>query len=114
MTTEVPPPLALFRLATGYDVSRAIWVVAKLGIADLLAAGPRPVEALAETTQTHAASLRRVLRLLASVGVFAEQSDGRVTLTPIGECLRAGVPGSMRAGALLFAGRTQDAWSDLM
>jgi orsellinic acid C2-O-methyltransferase len=114
MTTEVPPPLALFRLATGYYVSRAIWVVTKLGIADLLAAGPRPVEELAETTQTHATSLRRVLRLLASVGVFAEQEDGRVALTPIGECLRAGVPGSMRAGALLFAGRTQDAWSDLM
>jgi O-methyltransferase domain len=32
----------------------------------------------------------------------------------MGECLRAGVPGSMRAGVLLFAGRTQDAWSDLM
>lgn len=112
--TELPPPLALFRMATGYYVSRALWVVARLGIADLLAAGPSHVAELAAATETHAASLRRVLRLLASVGVFAEGEDGRVALTPIGECLRTGVPGSMRAGALLFAGRTQDAWSDLM
>ena len=112
--TELPPPLALFRMATGYYVSRAIWVVAKLGIADLLAAGPREVAELAVATETHAPSLRRVLRLLASVGVFVEEEDGRIALTPIGECLRSGVPGSMRAGALLFSGRTQEAWSDLM
>jgi hypothetical protein len=68
---ELPPPLALFRLATGYYVSRALWVVATLGIADLLAVSPRPVDELAEATGTHALSLRRVLRLLVSVGVFA-------------------------------------------
>jgi SAM-dependent methyltransferase len=113
-TTELPPPLALFRLVTGYYVSRALWVVAKLGVADLLATGPSDAAALATATGTHAGSLRRVLRLLASVGVFAEQADGRMALTPIGECLRAGVPGSMRSGVLLFGGRTQDAWSDLM
>jgi hypothetical protein len=111
---ELPPPLALFRMATGYYISRAIWVVAELGIADHLAAGPRDVGDLAAATETHAPSLRRVLRLLASAGVFVEQADGRMALTPIGECLRAGVPGSMRAGALLFAGRTQDSWSDLL
>jgi O-methyltransferase len=111
---ELPPPLALFRLTTGYYVSRALWVVARLGIADQLAAGPRRVEELAEATGTQAPSLRRVLRLLASAGVFAEEADGHIALTPIGQCLRAGVPGSMRAGVLLFAGRTQDAWSDLM
>ena len=46
--------------------------------------------------------------------MFVEEEDGRVALTPIGERLRTGVPGSVRAGALLFSGRTQDAWSDLM
>jgi O-methyltransferase domain len=110
----LPPPVALFRLATGYYISRAIWVVATLGIADRLADGICDVDALAAATTTHAPSLRRVLRLLASVGVFSEEEDGCFALTPIGECLRTGVPGSMRAGALLFAGRTQDSWSDLM
>jgi hypothetical protein len=58
---------------------------------------------LAEATGTHAPSLNRVLRLLASAGVFAEQEDGCMVLTPLGQCLRAGVPGSARAMVMLFA-----------
>jgi hypothetical protein len=100
-------------MVTGYYVSRAIHVAASLGIADLLADGPRGHDELAEATATHADSLRRVLRLLASAGVLVEEQDGRFALTPVGACLRSGVPGSMRAAALLFGGITQDAWGDL-
>ena len=112
-TQEIPPPFALFSMVTGYYVSRAIYVVAKLGIADHLSECPRRVDDLAAATGTHAPSLKRVLRLLASVGVFTEEADSRFALTPIGACLRAGVPGSMRAAALLFGGITQQAWGDL-
>ena len=112
-TQQIPPSFALFRMVTGYYVSRAIYVVAKLGIADHLSEGPRRVDDLAEATGTHAPSLKRVLRLLASVGVFTEEADSRFALTPIGACLRADVPGSMRAAALLFGGITQQAWGDL-
>jgi hypothetical protein len=101
-------------MVTGYYISRAIHAAAELGVADLLSQGPRHYEDLAKATGTHAASLNRVLRLLASVGVFAEEEDGRFALTPIGQCLRAGVPGSMRAAARLFGGRTQDMWSALL
>ena len=111
---EMPPPFALFRMITGYYVSRAIHVVAKLGIADLLADGARGHDDLAKATGTHAPSLNRVLRLLASAGVFTEEEDGSFALTPIGACLRSGVPGSMRAAALLFGGITQQAWGDLL
>jgi len=111
---ELPPPFALFRMVTGYYASRAIHVAAKLGIADLLAEGPRGCDELAEATGTHADSLRRLLRLLASAGVFIEEEDGQFALTPIGACLRSGVPGSMRAAALLFGGITQQAWGDLL
>jgi hypothetical protein len=110
---ELPPPFALFRMVTGYYVSRAIHVVAKLGIADLIAEGPRGHDELAKATATHADSLRRVLRLLASAGVFIEE-DGKFALTPVGACLRSDVPGSMRAAALLFGGITQQAWGDLL
>ena len=113
-TQELPPPFALFRMVTGYYVSRAIHVAGKLGIADLLAEGPRGSDDLAKATGTHADSLRRVLRLLASAGMFVEEEDGRFALTPIGACLRSGVPGSMRAVALLFGGITQQAWGDLL
>jgi hypothetical protein len=68
-TPDLPPPLQLFRMVTGYYVSRALYVVATLGVADRLANGPRGHEELAKETATHAPALRRVLRLLASVGV---------------------------------------------
>ena len=111
---EIPPPFALFRMVTVFYVSRAIHVAAKLGIADLLADGPRGSDELAKATGTHAPSLNRVLRLLASASVFTEEDNGRFALTPVGACLRSGVPGSMRAAALLFGGITQQAWGDLL
>jgi SAM-dependent methyltransferase len=104
----------LYQLGVGHYVSRALHLAAKLGIADLLKDGPRPAGALAEATATHAPSLNRVLRLLASVGVFAEEEDGRFALTPLSELLRAGVPGSMRAAVMLFSGiGIQDSWREL-
>jgi O-methyltransferase domain/Dimerisation domain len=112
--SELPPPLTLFRMVTGYYVSQALYVAAELGIADLLAEGPRHYGDLAKATATHAPSLNRVLRLLASAGVFTEEDNGHFALTPVGACLRTGVPGSMRAATLLFGGRTQRTWSELM
>jgi hypothetical protein len=111
---EMPPPFALYRMITGFYVSRAIHVMARLGIADFLSAGPLDAEELAQRSKTHAPSLKRVLRLLVTAGVFTEDKEGRFTLTPIGDYLRAGVPGSMRAAALLFGGITQQAWGDLL
>ncbi len=113
MSQDLPPSIALFRLATGYYVSCAIHAVAELGIADLLKDGPQSHDTLAAGTGTHAASLRRVLRLLASAGVLVEEEDGRFSLTAIGACLRDDVPGSMRAAALLFGGPAHRNWLDL-
>jgi SAM-dependent methyltransferase len=114
MAEELPPPMALYRMVSGFYLSRAIYVAAKLGIADLLVDGPQSCGELAKVTGTHAPSLRRVLRLLASVAVFAEEADGRFALTPVGAGLRTGVPGSMHAVALLFGGITDKAWSELL
>jgi orsellinic acid C2-O-methyltransferase len=111
---ELPPQAVLYRLAIGHYVSRALALAAKLGIADLLAARPRDAGDLAAATETQAGALRRVLRLLVSVGVLAEDEGGRFGLTPLGDCLRADAPGSARAAVLLFAGdRVQDAWKEL-
>jgi SAM-dependent methyltransferase len=110
----LPPQAALYQIAIGHYFSRALHLVAKLGIADLLANGPRPVDELAAATATHASSLARVLRLLASVGVFEERERGSFALTSLGECLRSGVPGSSRAMIMLFGGdRMQQNWGDL-
>jgi hypothetical protein len=80
---SVPPPVTLLQMMTGYWVSQALYVAAKLGVADLLADGPRTAEALAAATQTDAPSLQRVLRALASVGVFTEVHTGLFALTPL-------------------------------
>lgn len=82
----------------GKWVAMALSVAAKLRVADALAAGPRSVADLAAETGTHAPSLHRLLRALASVGVFAEE-NGRFNQTPLSEVLRSDVPGSMRAVA---------------
>lgn len=93
----LPPPVQLFLMSEGVVVSTALSLAAELGIADLLADGPRSSDELAQSTSTHPRSLYRVLRLLGSVGVFSEVQPGRFALTSLGECLRTGVPGSMRS-----------------
>jgi SAM-dependent methyltransferase len=97
---EVPPPAAMMGLITGYWVSQAVGTVALLGIADHLGAGPRPSDELAEAVDADPQALYRVLRLLASIGVFAEVAPGTFGLTPLGETLRSDSPGSVRNFAI--------------
>jgi hypothetical protein len=77
-------------------LARALGVVAELGIADLVAREPRTVEQLAAETQSHQASLYRVLRTLAGHGIFAEDDAGRIELTPRAQVLRSDHPDSVR------------------
>ena len=114
--TEIPlPEVALFRLAAAYQGSRALHAGTRLRLPDLLAEGPRSVEDLAAATKTHAATLRRLLRALATFEVVAEAADGRFALGPLGLPLVDG-PGSAR-GLVLWWGhedsrRTWDALED--
>lgn len=83
-------------LGSGGQIWHVIAALAELGIADLLAGGPRTVEALAEATDTNASALRRVLRCAAAVGVFAEQVDGRFGLSALAEGLLSDRVGGLR------------------
>lgn len=109
------PAAALRRMINGYQVSQAIHVAATLSIADLLAGGSRGVDELAEASGTHAPSLYRLLRALASVGVLHEEDERRFSLTPLGEPLRSYAPESL-AGWAAFVGRPYywQAWSELL
>jgi hypothetical protein len=100
MTTDQYAAADLRRMIVGYRLSQALHVAAKLGIADLLAEGPRHAEELAGVTGSHPSSLYRVLRLLASEGVFEELEEGQFTLTPLAEPLRSDAPNSLRARAI--------------
>lgn len=86
-------------MINGFQISQALHVAATLGIADLLDGGPRSVGDLAESAGTDAPALSRLLRALASIGVFTE-IDGAFCLTPAAAPLRSGVPGSVRAWAM--------------
>ena len=110
-----PPTVAMRRLANGYQVTQAIHVAATLGIADLLGDGPQDSETLAAATATHAPSLHRVLRALASVGVLHEDADGAFALTAIGACLRSDAPEPV-GGWAVFVGRPYhwQAWGALL
>src|SRR5919108_1759428 len=98
---NMSPAVALRHLNTGYWISQAIAVAAKLGIADLLKDGPKTCNELAQVAGADPQALYRLLRGIASVGVFAEDVQGRFTLTPLATLLRTDVADSLRAAAMM-------------
>ena len=100
---DAAPPLdaVLMQMLFGGLVQQSISVAAKLGIADLLAGEPLTAAELAARTETHEPSLYRVLRMLASVGIFSETADRSFELTPLASLLRSDVPNSMRDVAIM-------------
>lgn len=100
---------------TGYWVSQLVFVAAKLGIAEQLARGPRTPEALAKKVGADAGALRRVLRALASIGIFAETARGTFKLTPLAATLREDAPSSLKNFALMIVeGYNWSAWQELL
>jgi hypothetical protein len=111
---SLPPAQQLGQIITGYWQSQAVYVAAELGIADLLRGGPRPVDELADATQTDPDALFRLLRALASIGVFTETTPRSFGLTPMAEMLRSDAPQSMRSLARMAGGEQFQAWADLL
>ncbi len=110
-----PPPVQLFEIATGFMKAQAIYVAAKLGIADLLKNGPKKVDELSSTSGVHSNSLYRLLRALASIGIFAEKSDGSFELTPMASALQSDVPMSLRPYILLLGDKSWwNPWGNLL
>jgi SAM-dependent methyltransferase len=112
---EAPPPSeVLTQMMGGYWISQAIYVAAELGVADLLADGPRTATELAELTGGQGDALYRVLRALASIGVFTEDPMRRFGLSALGERLRTTVPGSQRGFAIMNGAELYRSWGHLL
>jgi len=111
---HLPPPVALFQMASSHWVSRAIYVAARLGIADLLKDGPMSYLELAEATASHPASLRRLLRALASLGVLATKQNYTFELTLIGASLQSSGLASVRSMILTLGEEHYHAWGELL
>ena len=99
---ERSPEFVMRDLMGGYRTTQMVYVAARLGVADRLAGGPMTAEQLAEAVDAHAPSLLRLLRALASLGVFAQDAEGRFGLTPSAALLRSDVEGSLRSFALTY------------
>jgi hypothetical protein len=84
-------------------LSRAISSIAELGVADLIRSGfPEPVSHLAKATKANEPVLYRILRFMASHGIFQETQNRHFDHTALSSVLRTDAPGSYRAGAQLF------------
>jgi hypothetical protein len=101
------PQLLLSKLLFGKQMTYCLSGMARLGVADHMNATPMTVEEIAAKTGAHAPSLYRVMRMLASMGVFKEEQGKRFALTPAGELLKSDAPGTMRYFAMMFG----DEWT---
>ncbi len=97
----VSPADSLSQMLT-YNLTQMIYTIVKLGIPDLLASGPKRTDELAANVQAHSQSLYRLLRALASQGIFIEDQSGRFGNTPLSNLLRSDVPGTFQPFALSY------------
>ena len=104
----------VMRIAGGYQLSQALYVAAKLGVADVLGSEPLEVEAVAEAVGARAPVLRRVLRALVAAGVFTELEDGRFATNDAAAALRADAPGRMRDVVINFGEEMYRAFGELL
>jgi hypothetical protein len=116
---ELPVESHMMALLCGSNTTQAIAVAARLGVADLVAAAPRTVDELADETKTHAPSLRRLLQFLTSLGIFAEEADGKYRHTALSETLRRDAPRTLRAWAIMIGSEVQwrprgDLWQTIV
>ena len=114
MPAAPPPQAVLNQLAFGFVISRVLYVLAELGVADQLKNGGRTADQIAAAVGAHAPSLYRVLRTAASIGLFTEEG-GRFSLTPLSELLISDAPGYMRSTIRTMAGpMSWQSWGEFL
>lgn len=111
---QAPPSARLLEMIFGFTLSRAIAVAAQFRVADLLRDGPKSADELARAIGAHPRALYRLLRALSGAGIFAEEADGRFSLTPLSELLRSDAPESLRGFAAMMADEVNfEMWAEL-
>ena len=104
VSRDLPPHAQLIEMGMAFFVSGILHAAARLSLADHLAAGPMSAAELAGPTGTHGPTLHRLMRALAGLGLLTERDGRRFALTPLGEALQTGAPGSARSTLLSFCG----------
>jgi hypothetical protein len=102
-STSTANAAPLMRIVDAIVVHQALYAAAKLGLADLLDGNPQTTIELADQLAVNEPALYRIMRLLASQGIFEESLPRTFTNTDLSYFLRSGVPGSVRP-LFLFTG----------
>ncbi|HXJ33096.1 MAG TPA: methyltransferase [Candidatus Eisenbacteria bacterium] len=111
----IPLPFQISRMVTSYWVPQALHVAAELGVADVLADGPKQSADVARAVGANPGALHRLLRALTVLEVCTQTDDGAFALTPLGACLRSDTPDSVRAWVMMVAGeRVWASWGRLV
>jgi len=108
-------PIRLSNMIHGMFYTQLIFVAAKLNLADLLKDGGKPIKELALATGTLELRLYRMMRALASVGIFTESKPKYFELTPLAELLQSGSPGSQKNLAIKMGSKWYlHAWANIL
>jgi len=107
--TQPSPLMQILRMMNGFWMTQCIGVAAQIGVADHLVEGAKSVETLAQLTSVDAQALYRLLRALASAGIFSEAEPRQFQLSPMAECLRSDAPNSIR-GLAIWSGSEPTHW----
>jgi hypothetical protein len=112
-SSDTSPSTVLHRLGMGHWISQSLYVVTEMGVADQLRGEARSIDDLAQSVGAHTEALYRVLRALASIGIFTEIKSRHFALTPVGQLLRTDIPDSMHDLATTIS-RDWEPWGHMM
>jgi hypothetical protein len=114
-SAALPPHAQLIQIGTAYWASQMLVVAAQLKLADHLAGGPRKSSEVADELGMNAPAFHRFMRSLAGMGLLSEVASATFALTPLGEALQTGAPGSAWASILTLGGEVgRKSWDGLL
>ena len=115
MENSLPPKVVLNQILFGFVLTKAIYVAAKLNFADIIGArGPMTSAELAKQSGADDESVSRLLRGLASAGIFSIDDNGKYSMTPLAESLKDDNPESIKAMALVLGDTFYKAYDELL
>ena len=108
------PAHRMSQLITGAWISQMVYALAKLNIADKLAASPLSADQLADNTGMQTGPMRRFLRACESVDLLSRNDKSQYQLTELSDSLRSDHPGSQRALAIMMGEEHLRCWGDIL
>src|SRR5215472_16133610 len=91
-----PPQSTIMHIISGYWLSQAVRLAARIRIADAIGSTSATLEEIAQRTSTRPDELQRAMRALTCHGFFKQSDDGAFAQTPLSEALKSDVPGACK------------------